>query len=94
MYVLQLDDDSAPLNPDMLVRAAELLETRPDLGLIAFHVFNGCYLPDDFTSQGEPRYTASFVGCGALLAERQFFKRVDTLRSSGTNGKKKNSHCG
>src|SRR4051794_5367149 len=26
MYVLQLDDDSAPLKPDMLVRAAELLE--------------------------------------------------------------------
>ena len=66
-YILQLDDDSAPLDPGMLARAAHVLDQRPEVGLIAFHVFNGKDLTECLQPQGDPRYTASFVGCGALI---------------------------
>jgi glycosyltransferase involved in cell wall biosynthesis len=66
-YILQLDDDSAPVNPEMLNRAVQVLANRPEIGLVAFHVFNGKDLPGGIQGHGPSRYTASFVGCGALI---------------------------
>ena len=73
-YILQLDDDSAPLDPNMLDCAVQLLEQQSDLALITFYVFNGKELPAGLQPYGEPRYTTSFVGCGALIRKDAVLK--------------------
>ena len=66
-YILQLDDDSAPVNADTLERAVRILDENSHLALLAFHIYNGPELSDKMRAHGTARYTASFVGCGALI---------------------------
>lgn len=65
-YILQLDDDSAPVDRDALRRAVAFSEAHPEAGVIAFRIFNGSHLPAGLPPQ-PARLVASFVGCGALL---------------------------
>jgi GT2 family glycosyltransferase len=76
-YILQLDDDSAPVTAEMIDRAVQVLDQRPEVGLVAFYIFNGKDLPAGLQFSGESRYTASFVGCGALM------RREAVLRTRG-----------
>ena len=74
-YILQLDDDSAPLEDDLLRRAVTYLETHQEVGVIAFRIFNGSQLPAVLQPE-QPRLVSSFVGCGALL-------RTQAARAAG-----------
>ena len=65
-YILQLDDDSAPVEPEALERAVQFLEGHPGVGILSFYIFNGADLPESLP-RSEARYAHSFVGCGALL---------------------------
>jgi GT2 family glycosyltransferase len=66
-YILQLDDDSSPVDPDAVRRAVDLLDRSPHLGALAFHIFNGPALPTVAATSATGRYGTAFVGCGALL---------------------------
>lgn len=65
-YILHLDDDSAPVEPDAVSRAVSYMESHPEAGAIALRIFNGNDLPAALPPQ-TPRLVTSFVGCGALL---------------------------
>ena len=65
-YILQLDDDSAPVEPDALRLAVQYMTERPKVGILSFLIYNGTTLPLDC---GRPpaKFDYSFIGCGALL---------------------------
>jgi GT2 family glycosyltransferase len=65
-YILELDDDSYPVNPDALRVAVSFMERSSSVGALAFHIFNGCDLPCNLP-RPQAQYTASFVGCGVLF---------------------------
>lgn len=69
-YILQLDDDSAPVGRDTIARAVEILESRPETGILTFYIYNGSELPEHLDLPKDPRYTISFVGCGALIRKQ------------------------
>lgn len=64
-YILQLDDDSAPVDPSALRTAVSLMMARPEIGILSLHIFNGPVLPAE-RPRAEPKYCVAFVGCGAL----------------------------
>jgi GT2 family glycosyltransferase len=66
-YLLHLDDDASLTRPDDLWGAVRCMEAEPRLGVLAFYVFNGQVLPETGLPAASPRYTASFVGAGALM---------------------------
>lgn len=65
-YILHLDDDSYPVQPDAISKAVQLMQSRPEIGVLSFYIFNGEHLPAELPALA-PRYHASFVGCGALI---------------------------
>lgn len=74
-YILHLDDDSAPVEPDAVSRAVSHMESHPKAGAVALRIFNGNDLPAAPPPQ-TPRLVTSFVGCGALL-------RTEAARAAG-----------
>lgn len=75
-YVVQLDDDSHFTRPDDVERAVAFLESHPEVGLVAFQIFNGEDLPSELLeSSGTGRYGISFVGCGGMFRR----KAVETV---------------
>jgi GT2 family glycosyltransferase len=74
-YILQLDDDSYPVHPDALSRAVQMMQTRPEIGILGFYIFNGEHVPKQLPTLS-PKYDSSFVGCGALI-------RATAVRESG-----------
>jgi GT2 family glycosyltransferase len=74
-YILQLDDDSAPVDPDALRRAVTHMESRAQAGALAFRIFNGSQMPKVLPPQ-QTRLVCSFVGCGVLL-------RAEAVRTVG-----------
>jgi GT2 family glycosyltransferase len=65
-YILQLDDDSSPVEPGAIRLAVERMCAMPKVGILSFHIFNGAALPVQIR-RGIARYTTHFVGCGALM---------------------------
>jgi GT2 family glycosyltransferase len=65
-FILQLDDDSAPVDRDSVVSALEFLESHRSIGALAFYIYNGQELPKDL-GVPSPRFHHSFVGCGVLF---------------------------
>jgi len=64
-YILQLDDDSAPVDASAVRTAVSFLMVRPEIGILSLHIFNGPVLPAE-QPRAEPKYCVAFVGCGAL----------------------------
>jgi GT2 family glycosyltransferase len=75
-YILEIDDDSHPVESNAIRRAVEVMERMPHIGALAFHVFNGQTVPANL---GRPpaKYVSSFVGCGVL------FRRSAILQTGG-----------
>jgi GT2 family glycosyltransferase len=65
-YILQVDDDSHPVQPDALARAVLTMQARPEIGILSFYIFNGEPLPEQLPKPAA-KYHSSFVGCGALI---------------------------
>ena len=65
-YVLQLDDDSAPVAADAVRRAVRCCEADPSIAVVSFRIFNGAEPPATLPPAA-PRFVSSFVGCGALI---------------------------
>lgn len=74
-YILQLDDDSCPVQPGALDSAVQFMEADSEIGILSFYIFNGPELTGKLP-EAEPRYHQSFVGCGALL-------RTEAVREIG-----------
>jgi GT2 family glycosyltransferase len=68
-FILQLDDDSAPIGSDAIQRAVQIMESRPRIGALSFRIFNGPAMPGALPL-AERRYVTSFVGCGVLFRRR------------------------
>lgn len=65
-YIVELDDDSAPVGPEALSLAVKYMEDHPGVGILTFHIYNGTVLPG-FYPPPEGKYVSSFVGCGAFF---------------------------
>ena len=65
-YIVELDDDSAPVAPDALSLAVAFMEDNPRVGVLGFHICNSPVLPEEY-SRPEAKYASNFVGCGALF---------------------------
>ncbi len=68
-YVLQLDDDSSPVDSGAISLAVDAMRRRPDWGCLNFYVFNGAELPRELPPL-QPKYHISFMGCGAMFRKR------------------------
>lgn len=69
-YVLQLDDDSHPTQPDDIEGLVEMMESQSHVGVVALRIFNGEELPPESLPEQQARYAFSFVGCGVLFRTR------------------------
>jgi GT2 family glycosyltransferase len=65
-YIVELDDDSAPVAPGALSLAVAYMEDHPKVGILGFHICNSPVLPKDY-AQPDAKYASNFVGCGALF---------------------------
>jgi GT2 family glycosyltransferase len=65
-YILQLDDDSFPVDPEAVSSAVGIMEERREIGVLSFWIFNGERLPKVLLVP-QAKYHSSFVGCGALF---------------------------
>ena len=74
-FILQLDDDSAPVGSTSLKSAVAALSAKADVGALSFQIYNGEQLPAHLPA-AKPRYAASFVGCGV------FFRSI-AVRAAG-----------
>lgn len=74
-YILQLDDDSHPVDSAAIATAVRTMQEKPDWACLSFYIFNGAVLPEKLPTLG-PRYHAAFVGCGAMF-------RTSALRQIG-----------
>lgn len=68
-FLLQLDDDSHPVAADAVNQAVGVMQANPSWGCLSFYVFNGQELPSRLPEL-QPKYHASFVGCGAFFRAR------------------------
>lgn len=66
-YILTLDDDSAPVEPDAIATAVARLEREPELGALTFRIHEGLAPPDHTVPPLAERYAHSFIGCGHML---------------------------
>jgi len=74
-YLLVLDDDSSPKDFDGIERAISLLDSRPEIGLVAFHIENPDGSPQKswhLPEQAEAGQTPFFIGCGFMIRRRLF----------------------
>lgn len=69
-YVLSLDDDSYPVEPDALRKLAEWMEQHPDVGVATFPLETEEY-PESLhaTSFKEDGYSATFPNCAACFSK-------------------------
>jgi GT2 family glycosyltransferase len=66
-YIVQLDDDSCFTAPTGLTVAVRFLERRPEVGALAFYVYNGRTLPANLTIDRCERYVIGFLGAGVMF---------------------------
>ena len=82
-YILVLDDDSCPKDAASIDKMLEVMETHPELGLLACHIEtpNGDYqwswhVPEaDKIKQHKLNPTPFFIGCGFVI-QRTLFERI------------------
>jgi GT2 family glycosyltransferase len=74
-FILQLDDDSFPVDPEALLKAVRFMEAHSEIGALSLQIFNGEHLPIDLPVLPS-KYHSSFVGCGV-------FFRSEALRRIG-----------
>ena len=74
-YLLVLDDDSSPRDLKGIELAMSLLDSRPEIGLVAFHIENpdrtpqwSWHLPELSVAGRSP----FFIGCGFMIRRRLF----------------------
>jgi GT2 family glycosyltransferase len=65
-YVLQLDDDSHPVDANAIAESVAVMEKNSSWGVLSFYVFNGAILPAELPAL-QPKYFSAFVGCGVLF---------------------------
>jgi GT2 family glycosyltransferase len=65
-YIVEFDDDSAPVAPDALSLAVKFMEDNRSVGILGFHICNSFVLPEDY-SRPDAKYASNFVGCGVLF---------------------------
>jgi GT2 family glycosyltransferase len=75
-YILTLDDDSAPVDPDDIARAVRRFEREPRLGVLTFRIHEGLEPPPPAEPQSE-QYMHSYIGCGHMM-------RSEVVRSVGS----------
>jgi glycosyltransferase involved in cell wall biosynthesis len=67
-YLLSLDDDSGFARDGDLDHAVALLESRPELGVLAFYTFHGPELPiAGIRADSRERFTQTFIAASALI---------------------------
>ncbi len=74
-YILQLDDDSHPVESSAISKAVSAMQAHPDRACLSFYIFNGQLLPEVLPAL-EPKYNNAFVGCGVMF-------RTSALRQVG-----------
>jgi GT2 family glycosyltransferase len=74
-YILQLDDDSHPVDSNAIAESVAVMEANSTWGVLSFYVFNGETLPAKRPAL-KPKYFSAFVGCGVLF-------RTSALRQIG-----------
>jgi GT2 family glycosyltransferase len=77
-YILQLDDDSYPVDSGAIAKAVSVMSGHPDWACLSFYVFNGSVLPE-ILPPVQAKYHAAFVGCGAMF-RRQALAQVGGYR--------------
>lgn len=65
-YILELDDDSNPVDPGAISMAVRAMQNNPAWACLSFYVFNGATLPETLHAL-DSKHHVSFVGCGALF---------------------------
>ena len=65
-YILQLDDDSYPVQGNAISEAVRVMQDSPSFGALSFYIFNGPHFPDKLRP-ATPQYHSSFVGCGVMF---------------------------
>lgn len=65
-YILQLDDDSHPVDSSAIAQSVAAMEANSTWGVLSFYVFNGETLPGELPAL-QPKYFSAFVGCGVLF---------------------------
>jgi GT2 family glycosyltransferase len=66
-YIVQLDDDSCFTGPTDLTVAVQFLERRPEVGALAFYVYNGRVVPANLTLDRSEHYVIGFLGAGVMF---------------------------
>lgn len=65
-FILTLDDDSSPLEPDVIQGAVDRFAAEPRLGVIALRIVEGEVHPSVARSATPQRYVHDFVNCGQM----------------------------
>jgi GT2 family glycosyltransferase len=65
-YILQLDDDSCPIEHDAISKCVRMMQSHPAIGALNLFVFNGQSLPSDISRPGG-KFHSAFVGCGVFF---------------------------
>ena len=65
-YILQLDDDSYPVQGNAISEAVRVMQANPSFGGLSFYIFNGPDLPEKL-QEAQAQYHAAFVGCGVMF---------------------------
>jgi len=65
-YILQLDDDSHPVQAHAIAQAVSVMQANATFGGLSFYIFNGPDLPENL-QPAQPQYHAAFVGCGVMF---------------------------
>ena len=66
-YILTLDDDSSPVDPDAIGRAVARFAHDPALGILAFRVHEGLEPPPADLPADHERYVHAFINCGQMM---------------------------
>ena len=75
-FILQLDDDSYPVDGSM-TEAAAFLASRPDLLALALNIVTRGEASPPFERSHAPYAVDRFIGCGVLFAGKCFWKWGD-----------------
>lgn len=71
-FLIGLDDDAHPLNPDFIEQTIAIFQKQPNVGIIAFQEIKGVFNSDEealtkFEAKEEEYYCNEFIGCGFAI---------------------------